>query len=72
MILVHIGTAAGAQVYRRVVRGEKAERIFITTPLGVYIVSLLFSSLLSAVGASINLEWVRVKGIETSTCTGLC
>lgn len=64
-ILAHIATAASAQFYRRMVQGAKGERIFVTTPLGIYIVSLLFSSLLSAVGASINIEWVKVKGIET-------
>ncbi|KZV87177.1 hypothetical protein EXIGLDRAFT_207785 [Exidia glandulosa HHB12029] len=66
-ILAHIATAAAAQYYRRMVMGEKGERIFATTPLGIYIISLLFSSLLSAIGASLNIEWVRVKGIETNT-----
>lgn len=66
-ILLHIATAAGAQVYRRIIRGEKAERIFVATPLGVYIVSLLFSSLLSAIGASIDIQWVKAKGIESGT-----
>lgn len=69
-IICHIGTAAGAQLYRRFAQGAKGERIFVTTPLGIYIISLLFSSLLSAIGASVNIQWVKARTIEAGSLCG--
>jgi len=62
-ILAHVGVTAFAQAYRRIFRSAKGERIFVATPLGVYIVSLLFSTLLSAIGAGVSLQWVQSRSI---------
>ncbi|KAH7106343.1 hypothetical protein BKA62DRAFT_686830 [Auriculariales sp. MPI-PUGE-AT-0066] len=69
-ILAHVGVSAAAQVYRRIAHDAKGERMLISTPLGLYIVSLLFSTLLSSMGAGIGIQWIQSgKILAGTTCS---